>query len=344
MARALNRRDDHDGYAAEGRYEALFNNMAEGFVLCEAIRDRQGRLVDYWVRAANPVFLKRAPSDLGAVGRRQSEVRPETPEPWYHACERALAGEPVRFEFRERRVGRWYDVHMTRLSENEFGQFFVDITDRKAAERRQAELFEELNHRVKNNLAVVSSILELQARESPPDVRAHLAKAVDRIRSIADLHTALYQQESSDEVALCPYLEDLGRRLSASLFDRDQGQIAVRCDPVRMAVRSAVSLGLIMNELVTNSAKHAVMDGPGTRIEVSVTREENGLRVIVADDGPGFSPEAIAGGGLGLRVVRSLTEGLGGRVQVLEGPGGRVEVRIPLADPAGEGEHQPTLL
>jgi two-component sensor histidine kinase len=344
MARALNRRDEHDGFAPEGRYEALFNNMAEGFVLCEAIRDRQGRLLDYWVRAANPVFVKRAPTDLGTVGRRQLEIRPDTPEPWFHACERALAGEPVRFEFRERRNGRWYDVHMTRLSENEFGQFFVDITERKAAEKRQAELFEELNHRVKNNLAVVSSILELQGRESPSEVREHLAKAVDRIRSIADLHTALYQQKSSETVALCPYLEDLGLRLSASLFDHGQGEVAVRCDPLEVPVKDAVSLGLIVNELVTNAAKHAIKEGTGTRIEVSVTEEGEELRVIVADDGPGFSGEVIVGGGLGLRVVRSLVEGLGGRVQVLDGPGGRVEVRAPIARVHCPAESQPALL
>lgn len=347
MPRALNRREDREGDPSEGRYEALFNNMAEGFVVCEAVRDAEGRLEDYWVRAANPVFLKRAPPGSATVGQRQSEIRPDTPAAWYGACQRALEGHPVRFEFRDARSGRWYDVHMMRLSEREFGQFFVDITDRKDAEHRQAELFEELNHRVKNNLAVVSSILELQARGGPPEVRAELAKAVDRIRAIADLHTALYQQKSADTVSLCPYMEELGRRLTVSLFDHGCGEVAVRCDPIELSVKDAVSLGLIVNELATNGAKHALAGRDEARIEVSVTREAGELRVIVADDGPGFGDGAAETGpaaGLGLRVVRSLAEGLGGRLRLLPGPGGRVEVRAPIAPAPPPSHHQQRLL
>ncbi|HSV02035.1 MAG TPA: sensor histidine kinase [Phenylobacterium sp.] len=334
-----------NGYAPEGRYEALFNNMSEGFVLCEAVRDEAGRLVDYIVRDANPAFRRRAPGGAAMIGRRQTEIRPGVSAAWFAACARALAGEAVRFEFRDRLSGRWYDVHMSRISDVEFGQFFVDVSERKAAERRQAELFEELNHRVKNNLAVVSSILELQARASSDEVRAHLSKAVDRIRSIADLHAALYQQKSSEDVALCPYLEDLGRRLAASLFEDDQARISVRCEAIRLPVKEAVSLGLIVNELVTNAAKHALAGRAEGHVEVTASRAGGDIRLVVSDDGPGIAPEQTElGAGLGLRAVRSLAEGLGGRVRVLDGPGGRIEVSAPAKATAANDARQQALL
>ncbi|WP_293898676.1 sensor histidine kinase [Phenylobacterium sp.] len=314
----------------ERRYRALFANMAEGFVVCEAIRDDAGRLVDYWVRAANPVFVRRAPAGARMVGRRQSEIRPSTAAAWFGACARALACRDVRFEYRDTYAERWYDVHMMRLSDTEFGQFFIDVSERKAAEARQAELFDELNHRVKNNLSVVSAILELQARSSPPGVRAQLSKAVDRIRTIADLHSMLYRQNSRDRVDLQPYLEGLCARLGESLFEEGRTRVAVSCAAVAAPVRDAVSLGLIVNELVTNAAKHAFAGGRGGQVTVTLSAEGARLRLAVADDGPGQAGGGTRDGGLGLRMVRSLAAGLGGEVRFGGGPGTRVDISLPM--------------
>src|SRR4029453_15946090 len=95
-------------------------------------------------------------------------------------------------------------------------------------------LFQELNHRVKNNLAVVSSILELQARQSDEAARLELSKAVDRIRAIADLHDALQSDGRNGDIELAPYVETLGRRLAGSLFAEGRGTLDVRCAPIRL--------------------------------------------------------------------------------------------------------------
>jgi two-component sensor histidine kinase len=314
--------------SAEQRYKALFDNMVEGFAICEAILDPEGRVHDYWVRAANPMFVRRAPDGEEMVGRRQREIRPSTSDLWFDACDRALAGHPVRFEFLDALSDRWYEVHMTRLSDREFAQFFVDITERKRAERRQAALFEELNHRVKNNLAVVSAILELQARESPTEVREQLGKAVDRIRAMHDLYAALYDQKSSEHVELCPYVEDLRERLERTLFHDRNARLKVLCDRLAVPVREAVGLGLIVNELVTNAAKHAIPEGAG-EIRLTLRAEGDALKLRVEDDGPGF-PRRSGDEGLGLRVVRSLAESMHGEVSILAGPGARVEVTLPI--------------
>jgi two-component sensor histidine kinase len=327
----------------EPRYKALIDNLYEGVVVCEAIRDAAGRLTDYWLRYANPVFVRRAPAGEARVDRRMSEIRPETPPAWFAACQRALEGDPVRFEFQEARSQRWYEVHMIRLSDREFGQLYVDVTRHKIAEQRQTDQVKELNHRVKNNLAVVASILELQARGSSPEVREHLTRAVDRVQSIAVLHEALYRQEGGEQVDLAAYLEQLAAQMERSLLAASGIRLSVACEPVDCAVREAVNIGLIVNELVTNSAKHAY--GPsGGPVRVAVTAHESELRLVVSDDGPGLPSHPAARGGLGLRLVRSLAEGLGGKVTTGSGPGGRVEVSLRLGAVGPAESQQQALL
>jgi len=324
----------------EKRYQILVEHMAEGFVVCEAILDDEGKLTDYWVRAANPVFVERAVEGQVTIGRRQRAIRPSTGERWFEQCGRALAGQPVRFEFLDEPSSRWYEVHMMRLSDREFAQLFVDVTARKRAERRQAELFDELNHRVKNNLAVVASILELQARGSSAEVREHLAKAVHRIRSIGDLHSALHQQKGSDRVDVCSYLEDLRLRLSQALFEAGGVELRLSCEPIALPIGEAVNLGLIVNELVTNCAKHAFA-GQGGEIDVVVSKAQDTVTVRVADNGRGF---ADGPDGLGLRVVRALADSMGGSVRILEGPGAVVEVQCRATAAAPASERQQSLL
>jgi len=321
---------------AERRYEALLEHMSEGFVVCEAVRAPDGRLADYWIRDANPIYIRRAPREVAIVGRRQRDMRPATPDAWFDACGRAIAGQPVRFEFRDPLNQRWYEVHMMRLSDQEFGQLFVDITDRKQAEQRQAELFDELNHRVKNNLSVVSAILALQARSAPGPVREHLESACDRVAAIAGLHTALYKQSSARDVELCGYLQDLASRLSAALCDPALVTLETHCDAVTLPVAEAVNVGLIVNELVTNAAKHAFAPGSRGHIRMELRRRGDRLSLTVSDDGRGAPPEAIDGAaGLGMRIVHALTQDLGGRLEWPVGPGTTACIEFPAArDPA----------
>jgi two-component sensor histidine kinase len=301
--------------------------MAEGLVVCEAIRGGDDMIVDYWIRDANPVFLQRSAEGASAIGRSLLSMRPSTPRSWFERCEAALLREDVRFEFLDPNSGRWYDAHFMRLSDDEFGQFFMDISHRKAAEARQAELFDELNHRVKNNLATVSSILDLHARGAPDDVRAHLEKAIGRVRTISDLHTVLYQQHSTDEVDLCAYLTALCAGLRDAHFPDPRFRLEAQCDPVFVATREAVSLGLIVNELVTNAAKHAFASRSSGQVEVVLAAVGRGLRLRVTDDGVG-APNAGDGpaAGLGLRMVRSLAVGLGARLVAQDRPGAGFEV------------------
>jgi two-component sensor histidine kinase/PAS domain-containing protein len=306
----------------EARYRALFEGVSEGFALVEGVRDDGGRLVDLIVVEANPALLKILRIDMPIAGLRQSEVRGPPDPDYLAACEKGFHGAPVHVELFAQYAQRWVDVRLSRVAENRLAQIVVDITERKEAENRQTEMFDELNHRVKNNLAAVSAMLTMQARVADdPKVGEQLRKAVDRIETIGDVHASLYRVSSTDEVDFSAYLRRLCDRLSASLIDSERVRIDVFAEPAMAPLEEAVSLGLIVNELVTNAAKYAYPPPASGVIRVGLHNRPGELVLNVSDDGQGL-PEADAGGGIGMRLVRSLVQQCRGELEVARAGGG----------------------
>lgn len=325
----------------ELRYRTLFECVSDGFALLRAIRDERGRLTDYVVLEANPALLQIMGAELHEViGRRGREIVPDAPAAWFQACNAALKGQPITFEYQSADALRWFEMHVSAVGEDQLAQFMVEITERKLAELRQSELFDELNHRVKNNLAIVSAMLSMQARNADiAEVSEHLRKAVDRVHTIADVHAALYRSGGKDEVDFAGYLHDLCNRLSRSLLEGDRVRLEVRSEPAALPLDMAVALGVIVNELVTNAAKHAYPPPASGAIVVELRRSAGGLDLIVADAGVGLSGQL--GAGLGMRLIRSLAQQIGATVERGDGPGAVFTVKVPhyallrngLADP-----------
>lgn len=301
----------------ELRYRTLFESVSDGFCLVRALRDDAGKLLDYVILEANPALLRIMATDASIIGRRQSEVLRRPPPTWLEACEAALKGRPITFEYHSPEAGQWFEIHLSRVGEDQLAQFIVDITDRKVAESRQSELFDELNHRVKNNLAMVSATLGMQARAAQdPKLREALNKAIDRIHTIADVHAALYRSSSKDRVDFAAYLHDLCRRLSGSLLTDERIRIDVMAEPAALPLEKAVALGVVVNELVTNAAKHAFPSPNCGTIRVDLRRESGGLALSVGDSGKGLPADAAPGAGLGMRLIRSLVQQLDGQLEV----------------------------
>lgn len=325
----------------ELRYRTLFDAVSEGFALVEPVRAADGRLVDYTVVEANPAMLRIVGADASVIGRRESEVLRNAPPTWLEACERALQGDPLTFEYHAPGSQRWFEIHLSRVADDKLAQFVMEITDRKTAEARQSELFDELNHRVKNNLAIVSAMLSLQARDAEPKVRAQLSKAVGRIQAMADVHASLYRSSRKDDVDFAVYLDDLCQRLSGSLLEDDRVRIDLVAEPAVMPLDRAVALGLIVNELVTNAAKYAYPAPAAGVIAVKLERAAHALVLTVADRGRGFASDDSKAG-LGMRLVRSLAQQIGATLEVERSPGVCVRVRLPDVapvsfEPAGQG-------
>lgn len=197
----------------------------------------------------------------------------------------------------------------------------MDQIETRLAARRavgQAQLMaKEIDHRVMNSLQFVSSLLSMQSRS--PDVGeggAHLQLAANRVAAVAQVHRHFYK-EVSDEASCIEFLRRLCEDLSA-ILDRP---VEVDGDEGNVPTTWIQPIGLLVNELVTNSAKH----GAG-RINVTYRASDGVHQLIVCDEGPGlapdFDPDAIRGS-LGMRIVTSLAKQLGGSLSAGQRPDGQ---------------------
>jgi len=204
----------------------------------------------------------------------------------------------------------------------------------KAALERHQFLIKEMNHRVKNSLALVVSMLRLQAREnSQPEFAQHLEEATLRVGAIGRVHEQLYQTADIERFDVGRYIEAICKDLGASF---SQCEILVEAQPgIVISTDRAISAALIVNELVSNAAKHAYLgDGAGRIwVTVAVTSDDK-LSISVRDEGGGL-PEGFEmdnGKGLGTRMVRALSEQLDAAVAVVaRDPGVEFILTAPLA-------------
>jgi two-component sensor histidine kinase len=224
-----------------------------------------------------------------------------------------------------------------------------DITDRKQAElegaaarERTETLFREMNHRTKNNLTIVASMLHLQASSAKQnvDLRNHLDAARERISTIAELHTSLYQGTRLGEIDFADYIRNLCTHIETSLFSAEKGiAFVVNTDEVSLSADIAVPLGLVVNELATNAVKHAFGDkASGARIEVSVRELPGHLLVGVRDNGRGIAATGSSSKlGLGSRLIDAFVQQVGGQLTVLAEGGTEFKIVVPMHAPAENG-------
>jgi two-component sensor histidine kinase len=207
---------------------------------------------------------------------------------------------------------------------------------------------QEIHHRVKNNLQVITSLLSIQAsRIENPQVATVLADTENRVRAIAALHETLYSSQDLASIEFGSYLQQLVRDLvSFYCVDRKRLQVTVTAEDLVVDIGQAIPLGLIVNELVTNALKHAF---PGNRrgtlqVELGYVRSsidaeqgqtlDEGLgRLTVQDDGVGMPPglKFDETPSMGLHLVSVLVEQLRGKLEVETTGGTRVTLEFPLA-------------
>jgi two-component sensor histidine kinase len=196
------------------------------------------------------------------------------------------------------------------------------------AERTKAILLEELAHRTKNDLSIISSAITLQAQATAnPDVRHALETANARVLVIASAQERLRGDIDGGRLDLAGYLEELCRDLGNMLRDVRPIAVRVKCEPMDVANSVAVHVGLIVNELVTNAFKYAYPDDRSGTVNVEIKAQENGLAITVTDDGVGCPADVPSG--LGTRLVRLLVQQRGGTFRrEPANPGCRAQVML----------------
>jgi two-component sensor histidine kinase len=195
----------------------------------------------------------------------------------------------------------------------------------------------EIHHRVKNNLQVISSLLQLQSRgldESDTQARYALRESQSRVQAMGLIHQKLYQTDTTS-VSMADYVTQLGDTLLDTYRLNDRVEMYYDVEPIELDVDTAIPLGLIINELVTNSLKYAFPDGREGTIEISLYRHEGGFKLRVADDGVGTAAAAPLEGStsFGTRLIDLLTQKLRGQVNTPASETGYA-TEIMIDDPA----------
>jgi two-component sensor histidine kinase len=208
---------------------------------------------------------------------------------------------------------------------------FMDISQRKNTEEKlrssldeKEALLKEVHHRVKNNVQVVLSLLQLQAqRVTDGEARGMIDDVRGRIHAIALLHEKLYQSETPSRINMEEYLRELGTACLSALGSSGV-LLSVEGDQVHLALEEAVPCGLITNELLTNALKHAFPNTAAPKISIELRQQEDWLVLSVGDNGIGLppppdeassSPAPQTRNSLGLHLVRTLARQLRGRVE-----------------------------
>jgi PAS domain S-box-containing protein len=208
-----------------------------------------------------------------------------------------------------------------------------DITERKLAEEKilaslkeKDVLLRELHHRVKNNMQIISSLLNLQsARLKDPAMIQIFKDTQRRIRSMALVHEKLYQSANLSTIEFDNYLGSLSVHLFHSYENEASGiELVTRLDRILLDIQTAIPCGLLVNELLSNALKHAFPGGRKGKVELELRRLEDGRILLrVKDDGVGLPAgfDVVKSQTLGLQIVTSLVSQLDGRLEV-SGQGG----------------------
>jgi two-component sensor histidine kinase/CheY-like chemotaxis protein len=209
-----------------------------------------------------------------------------------------------------------------------------DLLARSLSEKEV--LIQEVHHRVKNNLAVIASLLRLQASKvQDASVANALQESQHRVESMALIHEQLYSNGNLREVDLARHAALLAGSLFHS-YGVDPGRISwhVAMDPLPLGVDQAIPAGLILNELVSNALKHAFPDGRSGSVVIEGSRDQGRIHLAVQDDGIGVPPdvELARPDSLGMHIIHILTRQLKGTFDVACGRPATFKISFPEAD------------
>jgi len=213
-----------------------------------------------------------------------------------------------------------------------------DITDRKKYEQKienslkeKEILLQEINHRVKNNMQIISSLLKIQAGYVKDENLLKLFRnSQNRVKSMSLIHEKLYQSADLSRIAFEDYVDSLTRHLYTTYgVSTERIQLLININEIKLGVDKAIPCGLIINELVSNSLKYAFPEGKTGTIKIELVKKEELYTLKIIDDGKGLPKdfELEKSTTLGMQLIKSLTDQLHGKITRLDvtGVGYKIE-------------------
>jgi PAS domain S-box-containing protein len=336
---------------SEENYRMLFSNMQDGFAYCRMIFDSDGYPEDLIYLNVNRAF-DQIIGIKNVTGKRFTEVfsgiRQSNPELFEIYGRVSLTGIPESFEINFKPIEKWLRISVYSPAKEYFVAVFEDVTERKRAEEtiqhalaEKEVLLREIHHRVKNNLAGILALIELQTSSlSDPVQIAPFKELETRIRSMALVHESLSSAKDLARINVASYTEDLTRHLFQVYGMGAEVQCKIEMGDITLPIETATPCGLVMNEIVTNSLKYAFPKtfsceesrGEPCTIALTLQREGSDYLLGIADNGIGM-PEGIdvtISHTLGLFLIRFIVEHqLRGSLEISNAGGTAYTIRFP---------------
>lgn len=201
----------------------------------------------------------------------------------------------------------------------------------RAALEQKTALLHEVDHRVKNNLQVISSLMLLKARRTPQgEARDALQGMAERIGALSTVHRMLYSAGDVTRFDLREFAEDFVSELVAGL-ESDRTAVSAEFDSIAVSAAMAAPLALMLHELATNAVRHAFPDSRPGRVTITAQRSDQSLRMLIEDDGVGMARGVPNPAGFGRSLVEMVVRQLRGVIAWSDvSPGTRVEITVPL--------------
>lgn len=339
---------------SESRFKQVFDCAGDGLIAI----DKQGQIKLVNARALELFGYQSAE----LLGQRVEQLVPEqlkisheslTENFLKHPSSRGMA---VRQElYAQRKDGQLFPVEigLTYLKNDPLVAVLATVTDVTASKAIQVNLqqslaeksallserttlLNEVHHRVKNNLQIISSLLNLQARTASPLLQIALTESQLRVRAMALTHQMLYENKSFTGVKLADYLKQLAQLMGTSLFSSPNIRFSFHelDDSIEIDVDKTINCGLLVNEIITNSLKHAFPDKRDGTILLKLSRSSaTSILLVVADDGIGMTSAPNFGKekSLGMQLIPAFIAQLQAEFSVTYQSGTRYELRIPQA-------------
>lgn len=323
---------------------ALMSAIVEHSTDLIAVCSGEGRLV--YLSPASLSLLGRPGEEL--IGKNWTEIVAEEDRAALLSLLAARDEKPERAAtvrcYRKDGSTAWMESRMARLPLSSVSQpMFVltlhDVTEQREHEqqmqaslREKEVLLREVYHRVKNNLQVIQSLLRMRARTLPEgEAKDAIVTTGERVHAMAMVHERLYQMSDLASLELEGYLRDLfNGAISSSSLQPARIHLELDCEGVSLTLDKAIPFGLLVNELLSNSLKHAFPDGRRGTIHISVRRIEGAFRLVICDDGIGLPAGFDAGNSksMGLKLAISLAAQLGGKLEFSGENGCRVQADL----------------
>jgi len=341
-------------------WKVLTANMGDGVIVI----DNQGMVIELNIAARKLI---------GAYDDTTPNAANLVLDKWPELKERCCEGDldsPAEIMVDSIKGPRWIDTRISPLSDAggfSTGRLIIlrDITESKRSEealkqfneslqtemkeRKKAEeiiraslnekevLLKEIHHRVKNNLQIISSLLNLQSGYADQESAIAFKESQNRIRSMALIHEKLYQSRDLARIDFASYVSSLTTHLARSYTINPGVDIAIEVDNISLDIDTAIPCGLIINELVSNSLKYAFKDGRTGTVTVSMIKDNGVYMLQVGDNGTGLPPgiDYKNTDSLGLQLVNMLAGQIGGTMELDKSHGTAFRIYFPERKPVG---------